>query len=540
MSQLDNITTPNELLEILQKNIENKTVVIENLRYAIYLRKSTDDPEKQVRSIEDQLSECLKVANDNKVIVLKEDIIEEKESAKEASIRPKFRKLLDRIIAGELDGIISWHPNRLSRNMRESGEIIDLLDKHIIRDLKFASHTFINDASGKMLLGIVFVMAKQYSDQLSIDVKRGNTASIEAGYYINKSKHGYQKDNLQRLQPDGNNFTLMKEAFQMRLRGDTLKSIAHFLNSSGYTRKNSMKGKVVSTKFSEQTLNKIFKDPVYTGILKYGDNVVNLIALHEFMPIITVPEFLSINKYDNYDQAFKGKRSRKNPVDKVADFMDGKVFCASCNVLTQANINKGKTKHYYNFKCTTPTCERYGKSTRGKIIEQFAYEFLAKKPFTSQKAYSSYKQEIVRLQTQGLSDLNSQINSAKRKLGMDSEDMAKTKLNIAKEDDPAVLTIRKEEFVRLEQEIFKTQTLIAELLSRKENVSKAPLSFKEFTEVMNSLPDRLKKVQSTTELNSIVSKIFSNFTVSSKEVCKYKLNQPFDGLEETKISHGAG
>ena len=67
-------------MAMLQKGIKNETVVVENLRYAIYLRKSTDDPEN-----------------------------EERESAKEASIRPLFRKLLDRVIAGELDGIIAWN-----------------------------------------------------------------------------------------------------------------------------------------------------------------------------------------------------------------------------------------------------------------------------------------------------------------------------------------------------------------------------------------------------------------------------------------------
>lgn len=540
MNPLDQVTTPEQFMTMLQKGIKNETVVVENLRYAIYLRKSTDDPEKQVRSIEDQLDECLRLARDNKIFVLKENIIEERESAKEASIRPLFRKLLDRVIAGELDGIIAWHPNRLSRNMRESGEIIDLLDKNIIKDLKFASHTFVNDPSGKMLLGIVFVMAKQYSDQLSVDVKRGISKSIESGAYTNKAKHGYQKDVNQRLRPDGNNFVLMKEAFQMRLRGDTLGKIAKFLNGAGYTRQNAVDGKTIPTKFHQQTLNKIFKDPVYTGILKYGNTIVNLIELYDFIPMITVDEYLAINKYDNYDQAFKTKKSRKNANEKTTDLLTDRVYCATCGELTQATVSEGKTKKYYYFKCTTNTCERYGKSTRAKVIQDFVIDFLATKPFTSQKAYSSYTKEIVRLQNQGVLELNAQINSVKRKLGTDSDDMETVKANIAKQTDHEVLTIQKEEFKRLENEVFKTKTLINELIAKKANINKAPLTFQEFTVVMENITDRIRRVQSTTELNSIISKIFSNFTVSSKEVCKYRLNQPFDTLEETKVSHGAG
>jgi DNA invertase Pin-like site-specific DNA recombinase len=100
-------------------------------------------------------------------------IIKEKESAKEPNIRPKFRFMLDQIKKGKYDAILSWHPDRLSRNMMEAGEIIDLLDKKIIKSLKFPSFEFTNDPSGKMLLGMAFVLSKQYTDKLSTDVARG-------------------------------------------------------------------------------------------------------------------------------------------------------------------------------------------------------------------------------------------------------------------------------------------------------------------------------------------------------------------------------
>ena len=538
MNPLENITTPADLLAFLQKGAAEE-VSVENFRYAIYVRKSTDDNENQVRSIEDQLAECHQLAHDKKLIVLKDYIFDERESAQESGIRPKFLELLRRIEGGEIDGIIAWHPNRLSRNMLEAGKIIDMLDKGIIKDLKFASHTFVNDPSGKMLLGIVFVMAKQYSDQLSIDVKRGIDRSIEAGAYINKSKHGYRKDNMKRLQPDGENYSIMKEAFQRRLRGDTLKSIANFLNAAGYTRQNAIDGKIVKTKFSEQVLNKIFKDSVYAGILKYGDNIVNLFELYDFMPMITVAEYMQLNDFDSFEQAFKLKKNKKKQA-VTADFLNSKVFCSACGEMVQANINKGNTKKYYNFKCTTYECARYGKSTRAKVIVDFVKDFLAQKPFSSPKAYSSYKAEIIRLQYEGMTTMNSQINAAKRKIGLDKDDIESIKRNLAKESDATIAVIQKEQLKKIEAEILKTETLLKELIAKKENMTKAPLTFQEFIEIMNSVADRVSKVRSTTELNAIFTKIFSNFVVSSKNVENYRLNPPFDTLFETKVSHCAG
>ena len=55
---------------------------------------------------------------------------------------------------------MAWHPDRLARNMQDGGLIFGLLDdKEALRDLKFVTHYFTNDASGKMLLGISFTLS---------------------------------------------------------------------------------------------------------------------------------------------------------------------------------------------------------------------------------------------------------------------------------------------------------------------------------------------------------------------------------------------
>lgn len=323
MHSFNDIVTPEQLVELIQSTKPKQNDEPKNFRYAIYIRKSTDDADKQVRSLEDQLAECQKLAQDLGVIVLKDNVIEESETAKIAGVRPKFRKLLDRIIAGELDGIIAWHPNRLSRNMLEAGEIIDLLDRGVIKDLKFPSHTFVNDASGKMLLGIVFVMAKQYSEQLSADIKRGNDKSVEAGLYINKAKHGYVKDNNQRLQPDGNNWAIIKEAFQMKMKGRSLETIAKFVRNSGYHSrgKDNVRREV---KVSLSMLATIFSDPIYAGVLQYGKNVVNLTELYDFTPMITVQEYLAINQYKSLTQAFKPRKHARGDGHELPTFCHGR------------------------------------------------------------------------------------------------------------------------------------------------------------------------------------------------------------------------
>ncbi len=101
--------------------------------------------------------------------------------------------------------------------MKEAGEIIDLLDKGILKDIRFATSAFENSPTGKMLLSISFVLSKQYSEYLSESATRGNRRKTEDGFFFDEQKHGYFiKDG--RLYPDGRNFHCYSRHFANDLR----------------------------------------------------------------------------------------------------------------------------------------------------------------------------------------------------------------------------------------------------------------------------------------------------------------------------------
>ena len=93
--------------------------------YVIYARKSTKGKDRQERSIPDQIEDCQRVVKELKIRPIK--IFKEKESAKIPGKRDKFSEMIEGIRTGKYNSIIAWHPDRLARNMKEAGEIIDLL-----------------------------------------------------------------------------------------------------------------------------------------------------------------------------------------------------------------------------------------------------------------------------------------------------------------------------------------------------------------------------------------------------------------------------
>src|SRR3989344_2435721 len=111
--------------------LDEEELDITKLTYVLYARTSTDDTGRQPKSIEGQIDECMELANRSGLHIIGEPLIETK-SAKKPNKRPVFTQMLKDLKNGVYDGILSWNPDRLARNMREGGEIIDMIDEEQI------------------------------------------------------------------------------------------------------------------------------------------------------------------------------------------------------------------------------------------------------------------------------------------------------------------------------------------------------------------------------------------------------------------------
>ena len=145
-------------------------------KFFLYARKSTDVEDKQVLSIDAQITELRAFAKQNNLNVIETFI--EKQSAKIPG-RPIFGEMLERVESGEADGILAWHADRLARNSVDGGRIIYLLDTGKLASLKFPTLWFENTPQGKFMLNIVFGQSKYYVDSLSENTKRGLRQKVD-------------------------------------------------------------------------------------------------------------------------------------------------------------------------------------------------------------------------------------------------------------------------------------------------------------------------------------------------------------------------
>ncbi len=162
------------------------------IKYCLYARKSTEQEEKQVLSIDSQVKEMTTIAEHLKLNVVA--IKRESHSAKDSGQRPIFKELLEDIRNGTYNGILTWAPDRLSRNAGDLGSLVDFMDQKKLIHIQTYGQTFSNSPNEKFLLMILCSQAKLENDNKSINVKRGLKARVEMGLWPCRPPTGYFKE----------------------------------------------------------------------------------------------------------------------------------------------------------------------------------------------------------------------------------------------------------------------------------------------------------------------------------------------------------
>ena len=510
-------------------NETEKELDFTKLKYVLYARRSTTDKERQIRSIPDQIRECQLMADSQELRIIK--VLQEKKSAKKPEIRPIYRQMILDIGKGIYDGIIAWNPDRLARNMLEGGQIINLIDEGVIKDLKFKTHYFTNDANGKMLLGMAFVLSKQYSDDLSQKVTRGTRSKFADGK-SHIPKHGYVNDGSN-YRPDGKNFDLIQEAWSMRLDGDSLKDICVYLNKKGYGRKMKKKGGRV-IKMTPQILSGVFKDPIYYGLLIQASQQVDLRSFDKnFKAMVEEKEWNTVQLLS---------RTRQTPYNtrKRANFYPFKTIikCEYCDHNMFGGPSKSQSgKRYLYFRCDNASCSRKGlnikKSIRAKVIMEFLYDFFKNDFKLTQKDYEKYHENLKQLNVAKQVELKTQIRSLQGSLTAIDSEINQRSLRLV--DSGCKGTAKKNYEEKIEQLDREKESISQELERNKKklgNPEEDILSLEQFLNLVKNAENIIKSANPIGK-DTIVRLIFLNLFVDGEKVTKYRLKEPFNTMHKT-------
>jgi site-specific DNA recombinase len=307
--------------------------------FFIYVRKSTDESNRQVLSIQAQLFELQESAKREGITVSR--IFEESRTAK-APGRPQFNLMLAEIEKGKAQGILAWHPDRLARNSVDGGRIVYLVDIGKIRDLRFPTFRFEPTAHGKFMLNVAFSQSKYYVDNLSENIKRGIRQKLRNGVWPNRPPVGYFNDrNARHIAVDGAKASLVRKAFELYATGNyALHEVRARMNEVGLL---SCAGK----RMSVSNYQSMFKNPFFYGIMSFNGEMFE--GKHE--PII------SKRLYDEVQAVMERKSKAKTPELKPYLYR-GLFQCGECGCVITTETQKG---HNY-LRCTkrvSPCTQKY-------------------------------------------------------------------------------------------------------------------------------------------------------------------------------------
>jgi DNA invertase Pin-like site-specific DNA recombinase len=335
------------------------------MRYCLYARKSMESEEAQVLSIDSQINEMMELAKKENLEIV--ELKRESHSAKEAGARPVFNVIVEEIKSGKYNGILTWAPDRISRNAGDLGRIVDLMDQGLLKDIRTYGQRFGNNPNEKFLLMILGSQAKLENDNKRINVKRGLKARAEMGLWPGLAPCGYlndkRSDHKCEMLIDSVRSGVMKQMFEKvgneRWSGRKiyhwLKSDLHFLSRTNKT-------------MSLSNIYNLLRNPLYCGVFEYPRGSGNWYT-GKHTPLITRDLFQAV-------QEKLAEESR--PKHKTHDTTFTKIMiCGVCGSgITSQEKQKGAAGggfHFYIYYSCSKSKDRACKNPyirEDRLIEQ--------------------------------------------------------------------------------------------------------------------------------------------------------------------------
>ena len=499
------------------------------LRYVMYLRKSSEGEDAQAKSLPDQRAECYKYAKYHNLEIA--EVIEESASAWTSGNRPKFKAMIKDIRKGKYDGILAYHPDRLSRNMLEAGKIIDLLDNGEILSLKFPTLEIENTGNGKLLLGILFTMAKSYTDHQSEVVQRGVDSNHAQGKSNGVEKWGYSRNIATGYYEPNDSFEAIKEGWNMRLEGHTLNDVIKFWKEKKVSRTPvvSKRNKNPRTVYlhDKNQASRIFKDPFYFGILIQAGKEKDLRTEYgaNFKPMISEQDYETVQGMSES----KNRRLFKMPTIHSKTFLPlrGMVICNNCESVMVVGASKGKTSKYLYYRCENKECPV--KSIRAKYIFEPLYQILDSLEF-SDKEYDEYSHYIGRNSEERINSLKierrslqSRLNAVERKI----ESLHKSYLSLSENSPESLRNKLASEIDGKDDEKISIQDRISEINEILVDADKIRISKDEFLNTLKKLAQQMRNGDAR-QKDILCRNLFLNTRIDNQKTPSFIWKEPFD------------
>lgn len=202
------------------------------VRAAIYTRISSDK-RGEGKGVERQEADCRALAErlgwEVGPVYVDNDV-----SAASGKHRPEYRAMLDAVRAGEVTGILAWHPDRLHRRPTELEEFITLVDRTGTQIQTVSAGGYdLSTPSGQMVARMLGAAARYEVDQTKKRIKaKADQLAKEGKFRGGPRPFGFEKGGMVVRESEA---AIIRDCTTAILAGRTLASLARELRERGVT-----------------------------------------------------------------------------------------------------------------------------------------------------------------------------------------------------------------------------------------------------------------------------------------------------------------
>lgn len=188
-------------------------------------------------------------------------------SGKNISKRPGMRQLLKDAADGKFDVVVSWKITRISRNLKDFIEIIDLLEKNDVTFRSITEPIQAETPAGRMQMALFASIAEMERGIISENVYMGESKRAADGWANCGAVIGYDSvtnaDGVKTLAINDNEAAIIRYVFKLYAQKRGLRAIANELNQIGYKTKR-------GNPFSTIAVKDILTNPLFVGKVRYA------------------------------------------------------------------------------------------------------------------------------------------------------------------------------------------------------------------------------------------------------------------------------
>ncbi|MFP3017257.1 MAG: recombinase family protein, partial [Wolbachia sp.] len=306
--------------------------MLKEVRCAIYTRKSNEDGlEQKFNSLDAQRVACEKYIKSREAwIVLAKRYDDGGYSGKNLE-RPAIKELFADVKGGEVDCVVVYTLDRLSRETKDSIEVTSFFRRHRVNFVAVTQIFDNNTPMGKFVQTVLSGAAQLEREMIVERVKNKIATSKEQGLWMGETvPFGYDVKDKELIINEKEAKTV-KHIFERYLELKSMAELARELNNQGYRTKSDI--------FKKATVRRIITNPIYLGKIRHYEKQYE--GKHEAI--------IEEEKWQKAQELIKNQPYRKAKYEEA--LLRGIIKCKSCSVNMTLTYSKKENKRYRYYIC---------------------------------------------------------------------------------------------------------------------------------------------------------------------------------------------